>query len=47
MMVRGRNWVIMSEGRSYICNKKVEIVHGLSQSVKCVALLGDMSLAKV
>ena len=26
-------------GRRYICNRKDEIMHGLSQSVKCVAPL--------
>ena len=35
-------------GRRYIYNRKDEIIHGLSPSVKCVApLFGDMSLAKV
>ena len=34
-------------GRRYICDRKDEIVDGLSQSVKCVApFLGEM-LAKV
>ena len=33
-------------GRRYICNRKDEIIHILSRSVKCVApLLRDMSLA--
>ena len=32
----------------YICNRKDEMIHGLSPSVKCVApLLRDMSLDKV
>ena len=35
-------------GRSYIYNRKDEIIHGLSPSVKSVApLFSDMSLAKV
>ena len=35
-------------GRRYIYNRKDEIIHGLSPSVKCVApLFRDMSIAKV
>ena len=38
----------MSGGRRYIYNRKDEIIHGHSPSVKCVApLFRDMSLAKV
>ena len=44
----GRNWVLLRGGRRYIYDRKDEITHGLSPSVKCVApLLRDMSLAKV
>ena len=45
---QGRNWVILRGGRRYIYNRKDEIIHGLSPSVKCVSpLFRDMSLAKV
>ena len=45
---QGRNWVILRGVRLYICNRKVEIILGLSPSVKCVLpLLRDMPLAKV
>ena len=33
----GRNWV--RGGRRFICNRKDEIIHGLSPGVKCVAPL--------
>ena len=45
---QGRNWVILRGGHRYICNRKDEIIHGLSPSEKCVApLYRDMSLAKL
>ena len=41
MTLQGRNWVVLRGGRRNIYDWKVEIIHGLSPSVKC-----DMSLAK-
>ena len=45
----GRNWVVLrGGGRRYIYDRKDEIIHGLSPSVKCVVpLFRDMALAKV
>ena len=43
---KGRNWVNLRGGRRYIFNRKDKMKHGLSPSVKCVAPLLDMSLAK-
>ena len=39
ILKQGRNWVILSGGREYICSRKDEIIHGLSPSVICVASL--------
>ena len=40
--------VILRGGCSHTYNRKDEIIHGLSQSKKCVApLFSDMSFAKV
>ena len=45
---QGHNWVILGGGRRYIRNRKDEIIHGLSPSVKYVApLFRDMFFAKV
>ena len=44
----GAQLVNFERGRRYIYNRKDEIIHGLSPSVKYVApLFRDMSLAKV
>ena len=44
---QGRNWVILRGGRRYNYNRKDEIIHGLSPSVKCVSpLFRDISLIK-
>ena len=46
--LQGCNWVILRGGRRYIYDRKDEIIHGLSPSVKCIApLFRDMFLAKV
>ena len=45
---QGHNWVILGGGRRYIRNRKDEIIHGLSPSVKYVVpLCREMSFAKV
>ena len=47
---QGHNWVILRGVRLYICDRKVEIILGLSPSVsvKCVLpLFRNISLAKV
>ena len=36
---QGRNWLILRGGRRYIYNRKDEIIHGPSPSVKCIAHL--------
>ena len=44
---QGRNWIILRGGRRTIYDRKDEIIHGHSLSIKCVApLVRDMSLAK-
>ena len=43
---QGRNWLILRGGADiFIINRKVEIIHGLSPGVKCVApLFRDQSM---
>ena len=47
--VQRRNWIILRGGwHSYFCNRKDEIIYGLSPNVKCVApLFRDISLVLV
>ena len=48
ILMQGRNWVILRGDAGIFLIGKDEIIHGLSPSVKCVALLfRHMSLAKV
>ena len=45
---QGAHWVILRGGPSHICNRKDEIKHGLSPSVKCIVpSLFVMSIVKV
>ena len=43
----GRNTVILGGGRSCICNRKDEIIHGLSPSVKCVLPLFRLDMSYI
>ena len=32
---QGRNWINFRGGRKHICERKDELIHGISQSIKC------------
>ena len=45
---QGRNWVNLRGGAAKFVLGRMEIIHGLSPGVKCVApIFRDMSLAKM